>query len=187
MGANYIEDQLPPSTQTLRLHWLRTLWVVEYWSQACQSQMSLLPLQWFGWRLQSDAVSVEWDSEENVEQVRQRVSFLTHGCSCKTGCSTRRCKCVKAGQRYGYDYFWKGIDYPRFHIICLPRAFVVRPRHGRASHVSIFHLGLIRGARAYCPDAARRGAVGPTHCWSHCPPPSCELTCLCSSGIAPHV
>ena len=29
---------------------------------------------------------------------------------------------------------------------------------------SIFHLGLIRGARAYGPDAARRGAVGPTHC-----------------------
>ena len=26
---------------------------------------------------------------------------------------------------------------------------------------SIFHLGLIRGERAYCPDAARRGAVGP--------------------------
>ena len=57
-----------------------------------------------------------------------------------------------------------------------------------AINISIFHLGLIRGARAYCPDAARREAVGPTHCWSHCPPgPSCELTCLCSSGIAPHV
>ena len=33
-----------------------------------------------------------------------------------------------------------------------------------AINISIFHLGLIRGARAYCPDAARRGAVGPTHC-----------------------
>ena len=31
-----------------------------------------------------------------------------------------------------------------------------------AINISIFHLGLIRGARAYCPDAARRGAVGPT-------------------------
>ena len=63
--------------------------------------MSLLPLQWFGWRVQSDTVSVEWDSEENVEQVRQRISFLTHGCSYKTGCSTHRCKCVKAGQHCG--------------------------------------------------------------------------------------
>ena len=33
-----------------------------------------------------------------------------------------------------------------------------------AINISIFHLGLIRGARAYCPNAARRGAVGPTHC-----------------------
>ena len=33
-----------------------------------------------------------------------------------------------------------------------------------AINISIFHLGLIRGARSYCPDAARRGAVGPTHC-----------------------
>ena len=30
-----------------------------------------------------------------------------------------------------------------------------------AINISVF---LIRGARAYCPDAARRGAVGPTHC-----------------------
>ena len=43
----------------------------------------------------------------------------------------------------------------------------IRDRHctsNTAINISIFHLGLIRGARAYCPDAARRGAVGPTHC-----------------------
>ena len=32
-----------------------------------------------------------------------------------------------------------------------------------AINTSIFHLGLIRGARAYCPDAYIRGAVGPTY------------------------
>ena len=38
---------------------------------------------------------------KNIEQVWNRVEFLTHGCSCKTGCMTRRCKCVKAVQQCG--------------------------------------------------------------------------------------
>ena len=48
-----------------------------------------------------------------------------------------------------------------------PSPTIYRDRHctsNIAINISIFHLGLIRGARAYCPDAARRGAVGPTHC-----------------------
>ena len=41
----------------------------------------------------------------------------------------------------------------------------------RSIIISIFQI--LRGARI----APRRGAVGPTHCQSHCPPgPSCELT-----------
>lgn len=92
------EDQLPPSIEALELHWMKTLWIIDYWSQACQSQLSLLPLEWFGWNVwKGGEVSVEWDSEENIRHVHHTVSNLTHGCSCKTGCSTRHCKCVRAG------------------------------------------------------------------------------------------
>ena len=52
---------------------------------------------------------------------------------------------------------------------CIPLVimYTICDRHctsNIAINISIFHLGLIHGARAYCPDTARRGAVGPTHC-----------------------
>ena len=95
------EDQLPPSIEALELHWLRTLWVSDYWQQACQNTMSLLPLQWFGWNTDGETVTVEWESEENKVKIRTRVAFLTHGCGCKTGCTTKRCKCKKEGHLCG--------------------------------------------------------------------------------------
>lgn len=90
------EDSLPPSHEALELHWLRTTWVVDYWSQATRTNMILLPLDGFGWKTQGTTISVEWDSPDNIEKVRNRVAFLLHGCKCKTGCATLRCKCLKA-------------------------------------------------------------------------------------------
>ena len=85
------------------------------------------------------------------------------------------------------------------HFLCM--LLYICDRHctsNIAINISIFHLGLIRGARAYCPDAVRphpllkplpTGATGRGGGAGHetTPGPSCELTCLCSSGIAPHV
>ena len=106
-GQRYIwerisfEDQLPPSVEGLEWHWLRTIWVVDCWSQASQSTVTLLPLDCFGWKVNGNKVSVEWDSPDNIQQVRNRVAFLTHRSGCKTGCATARCKCVKAGHQWG--------------------------------------------------------------------------------------
>ena len=95
------EDSLPPSHEALHLHWLRTTWVADYWSQATQTNMILLPLDAFGWKTQGTDISVEWDSPDNIEKVRNRVAFLLHGCKCKTGCGTLRCKCLKASRPCG--------------------------------------------------------------------------------------
>ena len=95
------EDQLPPSIDALQLHWLRTLWVADYWSQATRTNIYLLPLDSFGWMVNGNVISVEWDSPENIRQVKNRAAFLTHGCNCKTGCTTLRCKCVKSGRQCG--------------------------------------------------------------------------------------
>ena len=95
------EDQLPPSLDALKLHWLRCLWVIDYWRQAHHNNITLLPMEWFGWVTGSSTVQVEWDSPENMHKTRQTVAFLTHGCACKTGCSTTICKCVKSGQLCG--------------------------------------------------------------------------------------
>ena len=94
-------DHLPPSLDALQLHWLRTTWVVDYWDQATKTNINLLPLDGFGWKINDSKISIEWDSPENIQQVRNRVAFLTHGCKCKTGCITKRCKCFSAERPCG--------------------------------------------------------------------------------------
>ena len=95
------EDHLPPSLDALHLHWLRTTWVTDYWSQATKTTIHLLPIDGFGWRVQGTTIAIEWDSPENIQQVKNRVAFLTHGCNCTKGCTTKRCKCIKAGRQCG--------------------------------------------------------------------------------------
>ena len=49
-----------------------------------------------GWAIEYQTLKIVWDSQENIERVRENVKFLTSkGCSCKGNCSTRRCKCSK--------------------------------------------------------------------------------------------
>ena len=40
-------------------------------------------------------MQVVWDVPENASKVQARLDFAFVGCKCKTGCQTRRCKCVK--------------------------------------------------------------------------------------------
>ena len=94
-------ESISPSIHALQLHWLRTLWVADYWSQATRANINLLPLDSFGWMVNGNVISVEWDSPENIRQLKNRVAFLTHGCNCKTGCTTLLCKCVKSGHQCG--------------------------------------------------------------------------------------
>ena len=64
--------------------------------------LTLLPMDWFGWVIErGNVLRVEWDSQENLERTRNSVAFLIHGCGCKTGCRTAKCKCVKAGRLCG--------------------------------------------------------------------------------------
>ena len=92
------ETDMIPSNDALYLHWRRTCWVIDMWSQSCDSHMVLKPLTEYGWRLQDGELLYDWDSEENRAAVRQRVQTLTKGCHCKTGCKTARCSCKKSGK-----------------------------------------------------------------------------------------
>ena len=95
------EEYLPPSIEALKLHWLRTIWVVGYWRQATSNEMVLLPEEWFGWKMKENKLIIEWDTDSNLQCVKERVAFLTHGCGCKIGCDTGRCKCFKSHNRCG--------------------------------------------------------------------------------------
>ena len=95
------EDELPPSWEALRRHWLRSCWVSHFWSQACSSRYHLLALHDNGWKVVEDALAIDWDDPDNTEQVKENVRLLLYGCGCKSGCSTKRCSCCKAGRRCG--------------------------------------------------------------------------------------
>lgn len=71
------------------------------WQQADKNLMTLKPLHGNGWKETKDGLEIDWDSQENVENVRYRVSLLTKGCGCKKGCQNARCSCVKRGDKCG--------------------------------------------------------------------------------------
>lgn len=42
-----------------------------------------------------------WDTPENVEKVKNTLEHVLNGCRCRTGCTTRRCRCMKAAKNCG--------------------------------------------------------------------------------------
>ena len=97
------KDQLIPSNETLYRHYRRSSWVTDYWRKASNNNMQLLPVTSFGWKLDRDeALQIEWDSDENIENIKECITFLLRGCKCtKSKCSTQVCSCRKAGRLCG--------------------------------------------------------------------------------------
>ena len=94
------EDELPPSWEALRRHWLRSCWVSHFWSQACSNTYRLLDVNEFGWRVVEGCLEIDWDDPSNTEQVKESVRLLLRGCKCKKGCNNR-CSCFKSGVKCG--------------------------------------------------------------------------------------
>lgn len=85
-----------PSSDALRLHWLRCCWSALLWEQTTLPTVSLPSMQDHGWRFGSDGkLMVKWDTEENIAKINESIKFLKEGCKCKTGCVNLRCKCKK--------------------------------------------------------------------------------------------
>ena len=99
-GRVDFEDSLIPSIEALRLHWMRSRWVLLYWRQAQRSYIQLPPIEKHGWKIKEQSL-VEWDTEENIKGIRSRVALLLRGCSCKKGCDTQQCSCKRAGNECG--------------------------------------------------------------------------------------
>ena len=96
------EDEMIPSLEALRYHWFRSCWILHLWQQAQCNHMQLAPLQGHGWTRDRDGkLDIYWDTEENRHKVKSRVDLLMKGCSCKSGCTTKRCGCRKNGEACG--------------------------------------------------------------------------------------
>ena len=98
---HYEEDMIPSFT-ALERHWKRCCWVQAVWRQADLNLISYPPVSGNGWTVSASGnVMIDWDSDENMSQVRSRVALIKKGCACKTGCTSSRCKCKKSGNYCG--------------------------------------------------------------------------------------
>ena len=79
------EDHLPPSLDALERHWQWSVWVMDYWEQSCSDNIILLPLRLFGWKENGTDLEIDWDSLENIDSVKEGVTFLLVGVDVKQG------------------------------------------------------------------------------------------------------
>ena len=75
----------------------RGMWVLSVYEQCAQNNIRYPPLVGNGWNLSNSNLTIDWNSEENMMNVRQTVALMRKGCRCKTGCQSSRCKCKRAG------------------------------------------------------------------------------------------
>ena len=57
-----------------------------------------MPIINYGWKIKDDTLTIEWDTEKNIQSIRDRILILTKGCKCASGCATKRCGCKKKSQ-----------------------------------------------------------------------------------------
>ena len=96
------EEDIIPSSDALFRHWRRSCWVSSVWRQAASNHIVYPQLEDFGWRKpDSNTLVIDWDSEANLSKIKERVALIRKGCSCKTGCSSARCKCKKHNSHCG--------------------------------------------------------------------------------------
>ena len=103
------ENEMIPSEEFLFRHWKRACWVLDLWKQLNKNIMCPKPLSGYGWITTKDTLAIDWDSQSNMDAVRERVAGLLKDCACKTGCLTRQCGCQK---RQG---MWRGM---RLYELC---------------------------------------------------------------------
>jgi hypothetical protein len=98
------EDQRPPTLTALQKHWSRSCWAKEMWLNSNKPDQydGLAPPQTQGWVKQdSGSYLIDWEDSETREKIQATINFLSKGCSCKTGCKTKRCSCQKNERECG--------------------------------------------------------------------------------------
>ena len=97
------EDQRPPTLTALWRHWMRSCWIKNMWinsSKADQYEGLALP-EAQGWLKDDSGYSIDWESTETIQKIKATLDFLNKGCTCKTGCKTKRCSCQKNERQCG--------------------------------------------------------------------------------------
>ncbi len=64
----------------------------------------LQPITSYSWAFTDSQRSVVWDTLDNIQVIREKVSLLLQGCKCATGCTTGRCGCRKNNRQCSEGY-----------------------------------------------------------------------------------
>ena len=60
--------------------------------------------------------SIDWEAPDTRQRIQTTLDFLNKGCTCKTGCKTKRCSCVKKERKCGAGCECKGcVNVQFFH------------------------------------------------------------------------
>ena len=95
------KNEMIPNNDVLHWHWKRVCWVLDLWAQADRNTIIPKPLSNYGWKVQDNTLAVDWDSDVNMDAVKEQVEGLLKGCGCKTGCQTWQCRCKVKGKGCG--------------------------------------------------------------------------------------
>ena len=97
------EDQRPPTHTALWRHWMRSCWIKGMWANSTKPDQydGLSTPESHGWLKTDNVYSIDWEDKEVVHKIQKTLDFLDKGCTCKTGCKTKRCGCQKAGRHCG--------------------------------------------------------------------------------------
>ena len=71
-----------PSIEALQRHWKRSCWATNMWGHADRNKIELPDLTSWGWKVNNEQLSIDWDSSENLSTIKERVRLLTKGCKC---------------------------------------------------------------------------------------------------------
>ena len=83
---------MPCTKDVLLLHTKRASYQAFMWRSALQAITLLPPISDYGWEINDGQVQVKWMTMPAApDGILENVN-----CGCKSGCSTRRCACVKA-------------------------------------------------------------------------------------------
>ena len=65
------------------------------WNQSSSNEVTSLSPTDYGWNTLENGYKIQYETDEQVLIVKQRVSKFTKGCKCKNGCKTKKCGCKK--------------------------------------------------------------------------------------------
>ena len=72
------EDELAPSSGALKLHWLRSVWVIRMWSQADLKRGEIGDVACSRWKVEIGQFKVVWEIPDHIASIAERVALLGH-------------------------------------------------------------------------------------------------------------